>query len=206
MNGTLNEDERAVVDAWLARHPHARAEVDALRHLHRAMRARPPHRPPDHVWARIQAHLPTALRPWPRWLTWAWSALFTLLFALFLWATFQPGIVLRWYVHSSNPTQARVWRVSEDGHARLLASLSLSPDWRQGTFVDPFVRPGRTYVYRVEFIDQAGHVVWEQTVAERADRIWGYQTIIVVVSLISGWIITRWIIIWQRLPMWPLLS
>ncbi|GEM_PF-922919 len=199
VNGTLGGDERKAVEAWLARHPGAQAEVEALRHLHRAVRAQPLQRPPDRVWAQLRARLQAATSPWPRWLTWAWTGLVTFILAFFLWALFQPGIVLRWQAHTSRPAQAHVWRVAEDGRLIPLAALPLPPGQQSATFVDPFVRPGTTYVYRVELVDRAGRVVWWWTVVQRADtQIVGFYVAIGFVSLAFGWMtVTAYVHVWN---------
>ncbi len=187
VNGTLSPAEQEAVEAWLARHPEAYAEVEALRALHRAVAAQPTITPPKEVWNRLRAHVGRQQMGWPRWLVWAWGSVLAVGIFLLLWALVQPGIVLRWQVNSTDPAVVRVWRVVGEGDLVPLAMISLSPNQRVGAFVDSLVRPWKTYTYRVEVWDKRGQLAWGRTVVAPARGVWLYLASIAIISFMGGW-------------------
>lgn len=187
VNGTLSPAEEEAVEAWLARHPEAHAEVEALRRLRDAVAAQPLLAPSEQVWAHLQARVSRVQSRRPRWLVWAWGSVVALLLFLTLWAVVQPGIVLRWQVEGAPAAAVRVWRVAEGGQPVLLALVPLAPDRPTGAVVDPLVRPWGTYTYKVEMLNGAGQVVWWRTAVARADGVWSYHLVLGIVSLLSGW-------------------
>jgi anti-sigma factor RsiW len=61
VDGELPPAERAAVEAWLAGHPEAAAEVAALRRLSRLWEAAAPPEPSAPQWAALLAHIESAL-------------------------------------------------------------------------------------------------------------------------------------------------
>jgi anti-sigma-K factor RskA len=61
-DGELGPAERAAVEAWLAEHPEARAEVEALGRLARVWEAAAPPEPSEAAWAGVRDRVALAAR------------------------------------------------------------------------------------------------------------------------------------------------
>jgi anti-sigma-K factor RskA len=94
VDGELSPADRAEVEAWLADHPEAATEVEALRGLSQLWQTAAPPEPTEAQWAGVFSHikaaLPAAVAPslrWRRGLAWGLAALATaaaVLLAVFL--------------------------------------------------------------------------------------------------------------------------
>jgi hypothetical protein len=60
-DGELEPGERERIEAWLADHPEAAAEVESLRRLERLCQAAAPPEPAPEAWARVLARIETSL-------------------------------------------------------------------------------------------------------------------------------------------------
>ncbi len=103
-DGELPLAQRREVEAWLARHPEGRAEVEAVRRLARLCKDAAPPEPSEAAWAdvlaRVEAALPAAAarRPTPRrrigilpWVGAAAAAAAALFLAVAWWQAAVPG-------------------------------------------------------------------------------------------------------------------
>lgn len=66
VNGTLAEEERAQVDAWLAQSPDARAELATLKAVHKQLHDQPVLPASDLGWARLKRDI-SATKPKRQW-------------------------------------------------------------------------------------------------------------------------------------------
>ncbi len=165
--GSLDEAERARVEAWLEATPQAGRDARRLRAVRQAVSGQPQAQPPARIQARVraQAAVTPQLRPLPRWLQAAWSLTLALACALILWGAWQPGVVLQWQAPGGAWTAFRVYRAPAGGaEFTLLDELPVRQDAAAYRYTDSRLFPGEEYVYRVEGVTAAGNVVLSETV------------------------------------------
>ncbi|MGC9398600.1 MAG: hypothetical protein ACP5HM_05630 [Anaerolineae bacterium] len=101
--------------------------------------------------AKIRVREAERLAPPPSWWTWVWGVAVALLVSVVLWAALKPGIVVSWTVQAERPTTFRLLRASSaTGDFRRLHTFEAAQAPRRYRYVDVYVWPGRTYVYRIE--------------------------------------------------------
>jgi len=165
--GSLDETERARVEAWLRETPQAEQQVQRLQAVQQAVSGQPQAQPPTRIQARVRAQtavLPQ-LRPLPRWLQAAWSLTLALACALILWGAWQPGVVLQWQAPGGAWTAFRVYRApAGSAEFALLEELPVQQEAAAYRYTDSRLLPGEEYVYRVEGVTAAGNVVLSETV------------------------------------------
>ncbi len=165
--GSLDEAERARVEAWLEETPQAGREVRRLRAVRQAVSGQPQAQPPARIQARVRAQVSALpqLRPLPRWLQAAWSLTLALACALILWGAWQPGVVLQWQAPGGAWTAFRVYRApAGSADFSLLEELPVQQEAAAYRYTDSRLFPGEEYVYRVEGVTAAGNVVLSETV------------------------------------------
>ena len=190
INGTLDAEEAAQVEAALAMSTEMQEAVHEMRMLQQAWTTRTSPAPSPH----LREALLRAVEPQPsRLLAWAWHACLLVIVAVLVWAAVSPGIVLRWTV---DPTAADayaafvVYRQVDEGAPEQMA-LVPAGDRTTFVFVDSFVRPDREYVYRVVAVDAQGRALATLSAHERGRSALFYQVLTLAVALVVGVALAR---------------
>lgn len=119
--------------------------------------------------AKIRVREAETLAPPPSWWTWAWGVAVALLVMALLWATLKPGLVVEWTAQSQVPTTFHLLRSLQGADDfRALHTFEATQAGQPYRYVDIYVWPGQTYVYRVEARDV------ERVVDRRALVVPGY--------------------------------
>jgi len=193
VNGTLSQAEKRAVEDWLRQNPQARAELAAWRQLRAAVMSQPQEMPSAAARARVMArvraqdiHRQAAPAPW--W-AWAWSVAIAAAVLILLWTAVRPGVILEWSVSGGPVTAFRIYRAPQgSADFYLLRQVPARPDVQRYAFVDGFLLPGRSYVYRVEGVGQTGQMVESIITASDTLLILPYQLAVLVTGLVSGYI------------------
>jgi len=193
INGTLSGSERELVERWLEHTPEARREMAEWQALRRTVANQDQDAPSPSLWPRIRSRIsprsPSRGRTMPSWSL--GIALTAIVFAM-LWGIVQPGVVLRWSVVDVAPSSFRVYRAPVGGgEFELVTEVPARSSDRAYKFVDPWLWPFRSYVYRVEAVGRAGRLVGSQSTLAHPLELLPAQAAILITSLIVGYGVLR---------------
>jgi hypothetical protein len=194
VNDTLPTDAKVELEASLQTNPEAQAELARWRLLQTAISSQHDQEPARAVRYKTLARV-RALSQTPRLVNKRSSALLDMLlgvsltcvFLLLLWTTVKPGIVLQWSVSGGPLTSFHIYRAplgSQDYD--LVRSLNAQPNEAEYTYVDTFLLPGRTYVYRVEGLEPGGTTTLSQAITSDSKGVLVGQLVILFASLCMG--------------------
>ena len=203
LNGTLPEEDREAVEAYLRHNPEEVQALDGLRMVRDAVRARPSARPspdvPQAVLKRVRSPgMPETAARRTGWRAWVVGGALSLATLLLLWSLVRPGIVLRWKVVDGSLQAFRVYRAASGvDDFSLVEELPAQAEVDEYTFIDTRLLPGQEFTYMVEGLDQAGRPALSQMVTGNSLTLLPVQLALVFASLVLGYAVT---LLTRRLP------
>jgi hypothetical protein len=167
VTGRLSWFQKVIVESWLARSPEARTALAQAASIRKALISRPDVRPSQAVFSRIreQARVQTA-GPALEGKTWALGMLLGLLLAVLAWYAMPPVNVLAWSTSGPAPSEFRIYRGTgsdEPAGYKLISEVSADSSGAY-RYVDLWLQPGRTAVYRVEAVGIDGRVLTSEII------------------------------------------
>jgi hypothetical protein len=192
-NHTLAQGESERYEAWLGEHPDAKNELRFWNAVKRVVWEQPRLTPAPGVFeqarARIAVHGPALKLNWPMLPAIASGIAAALVVFVFLWLIVKPGITLRWSVNGGEPASFRVYRAPAGSEEFVLVDeIKAQADQFVYQYSDLIFVPGRSYLYRVEGIDSSGEITFSKAVINDSRSILPGQLIIVLTSVIMGYV------------------
>ncbi len=201
VNRSLNPIGRLIVKWWLLWSPAARGELDQLQRLSIALNSQPLKRPDPTVYRRIKkeiAHHPrSATAGINIWSLWALQIVLAILAFLLVWRGLPPEIVLQWSTEGTQPDKFRVYRAQIDALEHpdkpqfiLIDEIPAGDGNQPYLYSEIRLLPGQAYIYRVDAVDQHGHLTDSKSViGPMRDLLPSQLALIFLVSVIlyAGW-------------------
>ena len=194
VNATLSEEDSNAVEKALKQDPEARTELESWQMLQSVVTDQTSLEPNRMLRQKILANVRVRTRQGR--LAYARSSTvlnlmmgagLTIAFLLLLWGTIRPGIILQWSVSGGPLTSFEIYRAplgSQD--YQLVRSVTAQSDQVDYTYVDSFLVPGRTYVYRVEGLGSGGSATISQSITSDSKDVLLGQLVILFASLSMG--------------------
>ena len=185
VNGSLDVEERQVVETWLQGDDDAAEMQRELQQFSAMMNRQEDRMPPRRVDARLFSQIRKQPSRWSGFLQWLWGfPVAVLLFAL-LWLIVQPGAQLQWSVRGDTVSEFRVYRAPVGSTTfELVATLPAVAGQRSYQYRDLAIFPGKSYHYTIEIVDQAGNISRSPVVASNPWESLVVYTTIVLTSFV----------------------
>lgn len=137
--------------------------------------------------AKIRVREAEQLAPPPSWWTWAWGVAVALLVTIILWATLNPGLVVEWEAQTDTPVAFQLLRSSGGTeNFQALQTFEANQSGERYQYVDLYVWPGQTYVYRVE-AHADGRLIDERTLVVPGHVALPGQLAVVITGIMVGY-------------------
>ncbi|MEA3308069.1 MAG: hypothetical protein U9Q70_00975 [Chloroflexota bacterium] len=147
------------------------------------------------VLAQIRVREAERLTPAPTWYIWAQGVLVAILVTALLWGAFKPGLALEWEAETTTEIFFRISRTPQGSNEFVaLYSLESAPAATSYRYVDVYVWPGTSYIYRVEALDAAEKVLAERFIIVEAVLALPGQLAVLFSGLMVGY---GAVVLWQ---------
>jgi hypothetical protein len=193
VNQTLARGEYECYEAWLDEHPDARDELRLWQTINRAVSEQPRLAPHSRVFeqinSRIGVHRHSLKLNWRVFPAMASGFAAALIVFVLLWLVVKPGITMRWSVNGALPASFRVYRAPIGSQAyELIGEIKSQDNQSVYQYRDLIFVPGRAYLYRVEGINNSGEITFSKVVINDPRSILPGQMIILLTSVIMGYV------------------
>jgi len=209
VSGTLSSGERQSVEKGLSQL--AGDKVQNLRTLYEMVKSQPLEAPSPRVHNQLMARIRQTPQPAVPSRS-RWVSLYVLaslaVFAL-LWLVVQPGIVLQWSYSQKEEIDAyRVYRAIQGSNDFVLINeVTARRQSADYMFVDSWLLPSQTYVYKVEAMKENGELIFSSAITGRAMDVFPAQIALLLSSAFLGLVIVHSLRYgWQRWSFGPSVS
>jgi hypothetical protein len=193
VNQTLAQSEIESYEAWLDEHPDAKDELRLWQAINRAVLEQPRFAPHSRVFEQINSHIGehrTSLKfNWRILPAIASGLAAAMIVFVLLWLIVKPGITMRWSVNGVVPATFRVYRAPTGSPAyELIGEIKSEDNQFVYQYRDLIFVPGRSYLYRVDGINSSGEITFSKAVINDTRSILPGQLIILLTSVIMGYV------------------